>query len=74
MKHDYKTPADCDCVGTICEGRCNICDGGLALCKVCGGAEGSLPKECPGSRMTSDQEDAVYAGTLDFVGGKWVTK
>lgn len=45
---------------------------GLLHCKVCGGGEGSLPTECPGSKMTGAQEDAVYAGTLNFVGGIWV--
>lgn len=46
-------------------------DDGLLHCKICNGAEGSLPTECPGERMTEAQEDAVYAGSLDFVGGMW---
>lgn len=50
---------------------CMICDGGLFLCGVCGGAEGSLPSECPGERMTTAQEEAVYAGRLDFRQGAW---
>lgn len=51
---------------------CHYCDGGLKLCTVCGGAEGSLTTECPGVRMTEEQEDAVYkTGTLDFKDGKW---
>ena len=44
---------------------------GLAHCKVCGGAEGSLPTDCPGERMTQLQEDAVYQGWLDFKDGVW---
>lgn len=51
---------------------CNICQ--LFICDVCGGGEGSLPSECPKIRMTIEQQDAVYAGTLDFVDGKWITE
>jgi hypothetical protein len=49
-------------------------DGGLAECRVCGGAEGSLPTECPGQEMDAQQNDDVYAGRLDFIGGYWVVK
>lgn len=57
---------------TNCEREyCSICDGGLSLCEVCGGAEGSMPTECPGERMSGDQIDAVYAGNLDFVDNEW---
>ncbi len=51
---------------------CQTCRGGLAHCKVCGGAEGDLPTDCPGERMTDDQRDRVMAGKLDFVGAGWV--
>lgn len=44
---------------------------GLAHCKVCGGAEGSLPTECPGARMSEVEEGAVYAGLFDFRNGYW---
>ena len=44
---------------------------GLASCTVCGGGEGSLPRDCPGVRMTADENDAVYARTLDFIGKCW---
>lgn len=47
-------------------GCCPICDGGLSYCRVCSGAEGSLPCDCPGEPMTDDQATAVYNGTLDF--------
>lgn len=57
------------------DGRhCVYCDGGLYLCDTCGGAEGSLPSECPERAMTNTEQDAVYSGTLDFVGGEWVAK
>ena len=42
------------------------CAGGIYLCDVCGGAEGSLPTDCPGRRMDHDEERQVYAGLLDF--------
>jgi len=54
------------------EPYCCICEGGLIQCTICGGAEGSLPKHCPGTKMTPDQEESVYAGRLDFVDGAWV--
>lgn len=63
VKAKCKTP---DCGGT-----CNQCC--LFCCTVCGGAEGSLPFHCPGVRMTVAQMDAVYAGTLDYRNGRWLT-
>lgn len=54
---------------------CQICDGGLFLCKVCGGLEGSLATDCPGEQITIEQQDAIYAGKLDFVEGRgWIKK
>lgn len=46
-------------------------DDGLSHCKVCNGAEGSLPVECPGTKMTAWQEEAVYKGRLQFSNGQW---
>ena len=60
------------CTDPDCGGTCFACC--LAWCMTCGGAEGSLPTECPGVRMTGAQGDAVYDGELDFVGGRWVEK
>lgn len=52
---------------------CQFCDGGLFACTVCKGFEGSLPTDCPNVKMTSEQEEAVYAGTLDYREGRgWV--
>lgn len=45
---------------------------GLLHCKVCNGGEGSLPTNCPGTKMPAETDDAVYAGILDFVNGTWV--
>lgn len=47
---------------------------GLAHCMVCNGGEGSLPTECPGTKMSMETQDAVYAGRCDFIGGKWIDK
>jgi hypothetical protein len=46
-------------------------DDGLAHCMVCGGAEGSMPTECPGVRMTPEQEQAVYDGRLNYAMRQW---
>jgi hypothetical protein len=51
--------------------RCFICDGGLALCQICGGGEASLPTDCPGYRMTYDRKDLIVNGQIDFINGKW---
>lgn len=67
MNHTlYACPPDCT------RPNCPICDGGLAHCTVCGGAEGSLPTECPRERMNEETERAVYARQLDYRGGVWV--
>lgn len=66
MKHAlFKCNAQC--------AGCFACDGGLAACTVCGGAESSLPTECPGAEMSANFQDAVSAGDMDFTGGEWVT-
>lgn len=43
----------------------------LAHCKVCGGAEGTLPSECPGRRLTETEEASVWAGRMDYRRAKW---
>ena len=65
MDHQYAT-----CDG--CERGCALCEGGLALCTVCGGSEGTLTSECSGQRLTGEEEDAVYAGTLDYRQDVWM--
>ncbi len=47
---------------------------GLFSCSVCGGAEGSLPTECPGVRMGPYLRERVYAGRYDFRDGRWVVR
>lgn len=51
---------------------CMFCDGGLFVCTVCLGMEGSLPTFCPGTKMTLEQRNSVYDGELDFQDGHWV--
>jgi hypothetical protein len=54
--HTLKKPADCNCAGTIHEGRCNICDHGLAFCVVCKGGEVELEQQSCAERLASQAE------------------
>jgi hypothetical protein len=59
------------------EENCPVCRGGLsdlALCTVCGGAEASMPTDCPGFRMPASVEELVLKGQMDYIDGKWVEK
>ncbi len=58
--------------GRNCEYGCLICDGGLAVCAVCRGVEGSLTTDCCGERLEGEALDAIYRGFSNFVGGIWV--
>lgn len=40
--------------------------GGLYACVVCGGAEVSLPTDCPGEQMHELIENDVMAGMIDY--------
>lgn len=51
---------------------CPYCDGGLGTCVVCGSSEGELTTECPGQKVSSAVRALVYAGRMDFRGGRWV--
>lgn len=44
----------------------------LAMCKVCGLAEGGLTTDCPGQPCNKGED--VYCGKIDFIDGKWVKK
>lgn len=56
------------------EERCFVCDGGLAMCTVCGGGEGAMPTDCPGAKIAAPILDQIYRGEFDFVGGQWINK
>lgn len=55
-----------------CPGTSDRCAGGYCMtcelyaCERCGGAEGTLPRDCPGERMSEDQQRDVYEGRIDF--------
>lgn len=51
--------------------HCPFCEGGLVACTVCNAGEGSLPTECPGTRIPPKEQDAIQAGALDFRNGRW---
>jgi hypothetical protein len=48
--------------------------GGLSACRVCNGAEGSLPTDCPGRALTAEEERLIYAGALDYRRGPMTTE
>lgn len=52
--------------------ECSICEGGLGWCETCGGAEGSLPTDCPQQPMDWDTAQQVYEGLIDHRAGRWV--
>lgn len=72
MKHTYKECATKQ--GKKCNCNWNICRGGLCFCTVCYGAEGTLPTECPGNRISSQLQDAIYYGEVDYKDGQWQWK
>jgi hypothetical protein len=68
--HQYVTPADCGCSED--RNDCAVCDGGLAVCRVCGCLEGSLATECPGVEAYGEYGDRIYRGEIDFRDGRWI--
>lgn len=63
-----------ECDGRCGGGLCHYCTGGLASCEVCGGAEGTLPTDCPGAPMSQVVQERVYQAQSDYVDGKWHTR
>lgn len=55
------------CPPTCENPTCMFCEGGLGLCTVCGGFEGSLLPSCPGHRLTQEEHDKNYS---DFCHGR----
>jgi hypothetical protein len=66
MKHIYEIHENCEIH------NCIICDGGLKICTVCNGAEATLPAECPGTKMTEEQQNKIQAGEIDYLSDRWV--
>lgn len=64
MKHIRLTHENCIDV------HCNICD--LYICAVCNCAEGSLPTDCPGDKISGDLQDLIYNQVIDFKDGEWI--
>jgi hypothetical protein len=64
----------------VCNGECDrpygcmFCAGGLWGCSVCMGLEGSMPSECPGTKMSYERAQEVYLGEIDFRNGQWVNE
>lgn len=54
-----------------CDG-CYLCNGDLFACETCGGAEASLPTECPGTMMDSIMCDMVQRSRVDYKRGRWI--
>jgi len=51
--------------------HCSVCDGGLFICTVCYGAEGSLTSDCPGIKLGWNLLARVYEGSVDYFEGEW---
>jgi len=66
VKHEQATHSNCENMS------CSICN--LWVCSMCGGAEGSLTTDCPCYQVPYVMRQLVYAGAIDFVVDKWVTK
>lgn len=76
-EHEYEvhaTSLSCKHSGHLSSatGECRICDGGLSVCNVCGGAEAELTAECVGRKLTSDESRDVVIGFKNFVDGAWI--
>lgn len=54
MEHVFEKHENCQ------RAHCEICDGGLARCTVCGGMEGSLLPECPGRWLSVKEDEENY--------------
>jgi len=68
-KTDTKhTPVKCNCN----KSHCNICDGGLVTCSVCGASEGELTTECPGYKLPRSTMKLVFEGEIDYISHRWV--
>jgi len=64
----YRCPPECE--------GCYVCRGGLTSCVRCGGAEASLPTDCPGHQIDHGTQDDIAAGLVDYRWreGGWVRR
>jgi hypothetical protein len=46
----------------------------LHHCKICNGAEGTLPTDCPCYPIPESMQMLIWNGVIDFVVDMWVTK
>lgn len=69
-EHQYMESSECWPTHGEDTTLCNVCDGGLAVCKVCGLFEAALTTHCPGSKSYGRSEE-VYDGRVDFFHGEW---
>lgn len=65
MKHVFEQHTNCR------REHCSVCDGGLAICVICGCIEGSLATECPGFDCYATHGADIYNGKIDFIDGRW---
>lgn len=74
MNHKYETHDTNYHANDVWARACAICDGGLSICTVCHGLEGSLTTDCPEAGITENQRSEIYGGCLDYRNGAWVQK
>jgi hypothetical protein len=70
-QHDLHTSKDCTCEDESCFVCRYVINGGLAICKVCGGAEITLTTDCVGRKLDEAEEEKITAGLWDFKNGQW---
>lgn len=64
QQHIIITPATCPC-NKMSDESCNVCDGGLAICAVCGKAEIELDDLCLPRIVTEPAPPATWTITPD---------
>lgn len=68
MKHQFYKKYDDDVPASLRDRNGDIC---LAQCKICKCTESSLPTDCPGTVVSSDIQDLISKGKIDFIKGSW---
>lgn len=52
--------------------ECYVCRSSLFQCERCGCAEGTLPTQCPGFKVSYHAQSLIMKGVIDYRGGQWV--